>query len=124
MLKINTFLILLLLLADGQGGPKVTQPIIYAVIMGLSARYAYDWSKNTLTIKTAIVRPIFAILLVWVIMNVYFDFDIKHNIIYAIVVSTILATEIINEGIKLGEMGLKEYMRRKVNNFLGKDDSK
>ena len=114
-------LFLLLLLMD-DSVPRFTVPIVIGLIIGLTARLAHEWDKDTLTWKKALTRILYAFCLTYCLMFIWQDFSITHNILYSVIISSALSMEIVNESLKIGELGFKAWIRNKVNSFLGKND--
>jgi len=122
MLKFTITGLLFLLLAIETNLPKITLEIVIALLMGLSVRFVFNWSRNTLTFKNCIERSVYACVLCYFVVYVWRDYKIASNIIYTIAIVAIISAEIVNEGIKLIEMGFKAYAKRWINNLIAKDD--
>lgn len=122
MLKTTITLLLFVILLNTDGLPRFTVTIIIGIVIGLSARFGYEWGKNTFRWKNSFIRLIYALCLSYLLMSLWVDFDIKKNIIYWIAGLCACSMEVINELLKVIEVGFKQWIRNKVNSFLGKHD--
>lgn len=122
MLKITVTALLFVLLILDESVPRFTVPIIISIVIGLTARLGYEWGKNTLTLKNAVIRILYAFCLSYLLMFLWQDLKPKYNIVYFIAGVCALSMEIINESLKVGEIGFKNWLRNKVNSLIGKND--
>lgn len=126
MLKItwSTIIMLILLVQVKTSGlPEVTLEIAIAFLIGLSVRLTFNFSKGALTFKDAFARVVYACCLSYLLMFAWRDFEIQKNIIYSIAGIGVVSAEIVNEAVKLMQLGLKAYMRSWLNNITAKNDS-
>lgn len=122
MLKMSITLLLFVLLLLDDSVPRFTVSIMLSIIMGLSVRIAYEWGRNTLTLKESIIRAVFAVCIGYMLMFLWQDIDIKHKIVYYTFGISLLSMEIVNELIKVLSMGIKAYLRNKINNLIAKHE--
>lgn len=102
--------------------PEMNFYTLIGLLIGLSIRFTFNWSNGTITFKNCIIRLIYAVSISYLVLSVWKDFKIDRNPVYMIAAVGILSSEIVNEGIKILELGLKGYIKNWLNKLIAKDD--
>lgn len=122
MLKTTLTTTLSLILVLDSNLPVVGLEPIIALVIGLSIRFTFNWSNNTITAKNCLQRFIYAVALSYLTLFVWRDWEFQSNVIYTIAGIAVISAEIVNEGTKIIEMKFKDYFKRLINNITAKDD--
>ena len=122
MLKtINAYNQLLPLLSD-EGLPQVSLVTIIAGCIGFSFRIAYNWSRNILSLKNLIIRLVFAIGLCFLLLIAWQDYNIQHNVVYWIAGFCSMSLEVVNEAVKVMELGIRGYGKKLINYLTARNE--
>lgn len=120
MLKNDIWSVLFLILATDTL-PNMELPLVVALLIGFSIRISFNWGKNILTWKDALMRLTYAFGIFYLMVLTGFKYE---QTVYPVVSTAILgfmSMEIINQAEVLILNGIKNYLRNIIDNLKAKE---
>lgn len=113
---------MLLLLVWDESLPKFTLPVILTLLISFTVRLVSKWIKKTLTWQESVARLFYAFALVWFLLYFWMDFEVQHSPVYAVGIIGLVSMEIVNELDKALKIGVKTWIRSRLNTLMAKDE--